>query len=131
MKKVVFVMLFIASVLGSCQEKKEGLQTFDPAFTHTVYFWLNEPDNAAHRLKFETSLKKFLNASKYTKTNFIGTPPKAIREVVDDSFTYTLVVTFESAEAQEGYQEEEVHLQFIEECKSLWKKVVVYDAVGI
>ncbi len=131
MKKVIFTVLFMALALGSCQEKKAALQTFDPAFTHTVYFWLNEPNNDAHRLKFETSLKKFLSASKYTKTNFIGTPPKAVRSAVDDSFTYSLVVTFESAEAQEGYQEEAVHLEFIEECKSLWKKVVVYDAIGI
>jgi hypothetical protein len=82
-------------------------------------------------MKFETSLKKFLKDSKYAKTNFIGTPPKATRAVVDGSFTYSLIVTFESAEAQEGYQKEEAHLTFIEECKDLWEKVIVYDSNGI
>ncbi|WP_343487359.1 Dabb family protein [Allomuricauda sp. d1] len=51
--------------------------------------------------------------------------------MVDDSFTYNLIVTFESAEAQEGYQNEAAHLAFIEECNDLWKKVIVYDATGI
>jgi hypothetical protein len=61
----------------------------------------------------------------------MGTPPKAVRDVVDDSFTYSLIVTFESAEAQEAYQEEEAHLIFIEECKDLWEKVIVYDSEGV
>jgi hypothetical protein len=69
--------------------------------------------------------------SKYAKTKFIGIPPKAIREVVDDSFAYNLVLTFASAEEQELYQKEEAHLLFIEESEDLWEKVVVYDANGI
>ena len=112
-------------------QTQDSMKTFDPAFAHTVYFWFNEPDNQADRDLFEASLKKFLDSSKYAKTNFIGTPPKATREVVDGSFTYSLIVTFESAEAQEGYQKEQAHLTFIDECKHLWKKVVVYDSFGL
>ncbi|MGX1928604.1 Dabb family protein [Flagellimonas sp. 2504JD4-2] len=107
------------------------MKTFDSAFAHTVYFWFKDPDNKADRAKFEASLRKFLENSKFAKTNFIGTPPVATREVVDGSFTYSLIVTFESAEAQEGYQKEEAHLVFIEECKDLWEKVIVYDSSGI
>ncbi|MGB5819038.1 MAG: Dabb family protein [Saonia sp.] len=107
------------------------MKTFNPAFAHTVFFWLEHPDSDKDREKFETSLQRFLDSSKFAKTNFIGTPPKASRDVVDDSFTYSLIVTFESSEAQEGYQKEEAHLQFIEECKDLWTKVVVYDSHGI
>lgn len=130
MRKVIYLLIAVAFFAISCNQNN-AMKTFDPEFTHTVYFWLKEPANEGHRLTFETSLKKFLSTSKYTKTNFIGIPPKAIRPVVDDSFTYTLVVTFESEEAQEKYQEEAVHLKFIEECKDLWEKVVVYDATGI
>ena len=105
------------------------MKTFDPAFVHSVYFWLHNPDNEADRSDFETALDKLLKSSKYTKTNFVGTAPKAIRDVVDDSFTYNLLVTFASEEDQESYQTEDVHLAFIEEAKHLWKKVVVYDAI--
>ncbi|WP_319946572.1 Dabb family protein [Flagellimonas myxillae] len=107
------------------------MKTFDPTFAHTVYFWFKDPANKADRAMFEASLKKFLDNSSYAKTNFIGTPPVATREVVDGSFTYSLIVTFESAEAQEGYQTEQPHLDFIEECKHLWEKVIVYDSFGL
>jgi hypothetical protein len=30
---------------------------------------------------------------------------------------------------QESYQSDPIHLKFVEECASLWKKVVVYDSV--
>ena len=103
---------------------------FDPAFVHSVYFWLHNPDSEADRAAFEKAIAALLANSKYAKTNFLGIPPKSTREVVDDSFTYNLLVTFESAEAQEAYQVEEAHLAFIEEAQSLWKKVVVYDAAG-
>ncbi len=107
------------------------MKTFDPAFVHTVFFWLNNPDNATDRQEFETALTRFLSRSEYAKTNFIGTPPKASRDVVDGSFTYSLVVTFESAEAQELYQKEQPHLDFINEASHLWDRVIVYDSQGL
>ena len=128
-KSAIIITFVILPLLSMAQES--DMKTFDPNFAHIVYFWFKDPDNASHKAKFEKSLATFLDNSKYAKTNFIGTPPKAVREVVDDSFTYNLVVTFESAEAQAAYQAEQAHLTFIEECKDLWEKVVVYDANGI
>lgn len=128
MKKVVLCLALLLCFSGLAQND-ETMKNFDPNFVHVVYFWLNNPDNQDDRAQFEAALQKLLNKSKYTKTNYVGTPPKAIRDVVDDSFSYNLLVTFESAEAQESYQTEDVHLEFIEEAKHLWKKVVVYDAI--
>ena len=116
---------------GAVAQDKINGETFDSSFAHTVYFWLKNPDNEDDRIQFEDSLKRFLNSSKFAKTNFIGVPPKATRDVVDDSFTYALIVTFDSAESQEEYQKEAAHLQFIDECKDLWTKVIVYDLNGI
>jgi hypothetical protein len=107
------------------------MKTFDPNFTHTVFFWLNNPDNEDDREAFEMSLQRFLDNSGYAKTKFIGKPPKASRDVVDGSFTYSLIVTFESAEAQQEYQDEPPHLKFVEESSHLWTKVIVYDSQGI
>ena len=90
---------------------------------------MNNPDDATDRKAFENSLNTLLETSEYTKTNYVGIPPKAIREVVDDSFSYCLIVTFESQEAQEAYQVEEAHLKFIEDAGHLWNKVIVYDAL--
>lgn len=106
-------------------------QDFDHSFVHTVFFWLKNPENKEDRTKFETALSKLLKDSKYAKTNFMGTPPAASRDVVDGSFTYCLLVTFESPQAQDNYQSEEAHLTFIDEAKDLWEKVQVYDAKGL
>ncbi|MEH6407155.1 MAG: Dabb family protein [Leeuwenhoekiella sp.] len=104
---------------------------FNKNFVHTVYFWLHNPDSTEDKMAFEKSLKKFLDASLYAETHFIGVPAKTPREVVDGSFTYSLVLSFPSKEIQDKYQNEPAHLVFIDESSHLWDKVIVYDSVGI
>lgn len=130
MKKQVCILV-MALLLISCAQKQNDLNTFDPAFVHTVYFWLKDPGSIEDRAAIEVSLDKFMKNSKYAKTKFVGKPPRATRDVVDDSFTYALVLTFSSAEEQENYQNEEAHLTFIEESQDLWEKVLVYDSLGM
>jgi hypothetical protein len=124
----IFFSLTAQTVYAQVSKDSRG---FDPAFTHVVYFWLNNPDNPGDREHFETGLRTLFKDSKYTQTNFLGTPPKASREVVDDSFTYAMIVTFESAEAQQAYQTEAAHLAFIEKTAHLLKRFQVYDARGL
>ena len=107
MRRILILLVIISVTLkGIAQQESEPI-TFDPAFVHSVYFWLHNPESAEDRNSFEAALKELLMNSKYTKTNYIGTAPESTREVVDDSFTYNLLVTFESAEAQESYQVED------------------------
>ena len=131
MKKVILLFTISLITFQGMSQETVNSTSFNPNFVHTVFFWLNNPDSADDRAAFEDALKQLLKDSKYTKTNYIGTAPKAIRDVVDDSFTYKLIVTFESNEEQELYQGEEAHLKFIEDANHLWKKVVVYDAVEL
>lgn len=123
-------LLLLWCAPGQAQSETD-MKTFDPAFAHTVYFWLHNPDSAEDRKVFEDALSTFLSKSAYAKTKFIGTPPKATRDVVDGSFTYSLIVSFESAEAQAAYQVEQPHLDFVTQAQHLWKKVIVYDSMGI
>lgn len=143
----MLTILFVSLAFSSCIEEKAVTVTdmaidssninistdspFDSSYAHIVYFWLKNPNSVEDRKAFETALVLFLETSEYAKTNFIGTPPVASREVVDDSFTYNLVVTFASAEAQEKYQEEASHKKFIDDASHLWNKVIVYDATSI
>ncbi|MBK1880371.1 Dabb family protein [Pelagicoccus mobilis] len=132
MKAFALFTLVLAFFSSSIGYAKDGHVTeFDPTFTHVVYFWFKNPESAADRAQFETSIKKFMKDSKYAKTRFVGVAPKATRDVVDDSFTYSLILSFESAEAQENYQAEEAHVRFVEECKTLWSKVIVYDSTPL
>jgi len=129
--RIIFTLLLMgAFFLGQAQELDKE-DRFDHQFAHVVHFWFKNPDSKADRTTFEASLTKFLNSSKYAKTKFIGKPPKAVRGVVDDSFTYSLILSFDSPEAQEAYQVEPAHLVFVEECEALWEKVIVYDSEGI
>lgn len=130
MRRTICTLLFLTFAISSYGQTKNNMKDFDPNYVHTVFFWLKNPDNQTDREKFKTSLGKFLNNSLYAKTKFIGTPPKATREVVDGSFTFSMTVTFDSAESQAKYQTEPAHLTFIEESSSLWTKVIVYDSQG-
>ncbi|WP_405224811.1 Dabb family protein [Dokdonia sp. Asnod1-B02] len=142
------IILFIFSIfINSCDQKESTVGTaaiknnviistdsetaFNENYAHIVYFWFKDPTNEEDKQLFEKSLRTFLDSSLYAKTQFIGTAPRATREVVDDSFTYNLVLSFASAEDQQAYQDEAAHKMFIEECAHLWEKVIVYDATSI
>lgn len=117
-------------MITGCAPKEKNM-SLHPAFVHTVYFWLQHPDNKTDRELFESSLKKFLKNSQYAKTKFIGSPMQSDREVVDDTYTYSLIVSFDSKEEQDLYQKEDAHLLFIKEASHVWSKVIVYDSTHI
>lgn len=127
MKNYLLLLFLACTFIVKGQSDQYHLK---PDFVHVVLFWLEEPDNAEQRSQFESNLKTLVENSKHTYTNYIGTPPVATRDVVDDSFDYMLIVSFPSAAEQEAYQDEEAHLQFIDTTAELWSKVLVYDAMG-
>lgn len=131
MKNIICILVITLMTSSIFAQNDKEMKEFDSNFSHTVFFWLKNPDNAADRAAFETSLKKFLDNSGYAKTKFIGTPPRASRDVVDGSFTYSLILTFDSAESQQAYQDEAPHKLFIAESENLWTKVIVYDSTSI
>ncbi|MBC3766205.1 Dabb family protein [Neptunicella marina] len=100
-------------------------------FVHSVYFWLHNPDSQQEREAFEKHLTTFIDASDYVKSKHIGTRASSDRDVVDSSYDYTLVVTFDNKAQQDKYQSEPVHLKFVKDASHLWKKVVVYDSQSI
>ena len=112
----------------SAQNQEEN---FNKEFTHVVYFWLHNPDDPEARAAFEKSIKKFMEDSQYAETKFIGVPAGTPREVVDNSYTYSLILTFPSKEVQDKYQKEPAHVRFVNEASHLWEKVQVYDSVGL
>ncbi|MDT0643928.1 Dabb family protein [Zunongwangia sp. F363] len=127
-KALLVIGIFLGTQLSFAQQEEVR---FDKNFSHVVYFWLKNPDSTEDRQAFESSLKKFLNNSKYAGTKFIGVPAETPRDVVDNSYTYSLILTFPSKEIQNKYQKEAAHLTFIEESEDLWKRVQVYDSVGL
>jgi hypothetical protein len=97
-------------------------------FIHHVYFWLKNPDSKEDRAKLIEGLKKL---SKVTTIKWfhIGQPADTNREVIDHSYAISWCLMFDNEKDQASYQVDPVHLKFVEECSSLWTKVIVYDSV--
>lgn len=100
-------------------------------FYHNVFFWLKDPKNTKDCLLFETALQKFLDASIYPETSVITKPAHTQREVVDNSYTYALLVSFDSKEKHDLYQAEEAHQQFLKEAAHVWEKVQIFDSLAL
>ncbi len=54
---------------------------------------------------------------------------KTDRDVIDNTYSYSMVITFDSKKEHDIYQEHPAHKKFIENASSLWDKVLVYDSV--
>jgi hypothetical protein len=97
-------------------------------FIHHVYFWLHNPESEADKKALIEGLQKLSHASTI-KSFHIGVPAATRREVIDSSYSVSWLLYFDNAADQDFYQTDPVHLKFVDECKHLWKKVVVYDTV--
>jgi Stress responsive A/B Barrel Domain len=97
-------------------------------FVHHVYFWLNNPESADDLKKLLEGLNK-LSKVKAIKMFHIGKPAGTNRDVIDSSYAVSWLLLFNSRADQDSYQTDPIHLKFIDECKHLWKKVVVYDSI--
>ena len=114
--------------------KNQGVMSktkaIEGSFVHIVYFWLKNPDDENDRRSFKESLEGFVDNSDYIVSVFIGTPAKTDRIVVDSTYTFSLMVTFNSKADHDSYQVEQGHLTFIEESSRLWDRVQVYDSIS-
>ncbi len=99
-------------------------------FVHVVFFWLHEPDNAEAKKKFLKSLKTFISGVDVIQSRHVGPPAGTPRDVVDNSYSYCLIVSFKDSKDHDIYQAHPLHKKFIEESQSLWKKVQVYDSLA-
>ena len=97
--------------------------------THHVFFWLKKSDSKEDLSKLVdglTALKKI----QFIQTLLIGVPAATEkRDVVDDSYSASLLLFFKDIASEQEYQIHPIHLQFIEQYSPLWKKVVVYDTL--
>lgn len=103
-------------------------QMIENKFIHQVYFWLKNPDSKEDRAKLIEGLTK-LSKVKTIKSFHIGKPAGTSREVIDASYSVSWYTLFDNGEDQQSYQVDPIHLKFVEECSSLWTKVIVYDSI--
>ncbi|HEV8284849.1 MAG TPA: Dabb family protein [Chitinophagaceae bacterium] len=99
-------------------------------FIHHVYFWLKNPNSKEDKDKLIEGLKK-LSKVRTIKMFHIGQPAATNREVIDRSYAASWLAIFDDQADQDSYQTDPIHLKFVEECSSLWSKVIVYDSVDV
>ena len=104
--------------------------TANTMFVHHVYFWLKNPDSSEDKKKLIEGLRK-LSKVKTIKSFHIGQPAPTNRDVIERSYAISWLAVFENGEEQESYQKDPIHLKFIEECSSVWSKVIVYDSIDV
>lgn len=121
-------LLAVSATLGSCAANTTSTMQTKNIFVHHVYFSLNNPASQDDRAKLVAGLQELAKIS-YFKLTHIGVPADTHRDVVERGYQVSWLVFFENKEDQDKYQSDPIHLKFIEECKHLWSKVVVYDSV--
>ena len=99
-------------------------------FIHHVFFWLKYPDSKEDQARLIEGLKK-LSKVDTIKEFYIGVPAATNRDVIDRSYSISWLLFFDDTSAQDSYQTDPIHLKFVEECSSLWDKVVVYDSIDV
>lgn len=102
-----------------------------PSLTHTVFFWLKNPDSKEDRDALIAGLKT-LGDIDTVKGIHIGVPASTEkRDVVENSYQVSELLLFDGVEGQNAYQVHPIHKKFVEDCSHLWSKVVVYDSTAV
>jgi len=121
---VAALLLAVARMTAVGQEKKAT----EPQIAHAVYFALKD-NSAATRKAVVDACKKYLSGHDGTVYFAAGTLAEEFkRDVNDRDWDVSLLIVFKDKASHDKYQENERHKKFIDENKSHWKKVRVFDS---
>jgi len=96
-------------------------------FIHNVFFWLKNPDQSDEAKALEAGIRTLQQV--HTVQDFhLGKPAPTDRPVIDNTYAYHLMLMFNNLEDQNTYQNDPIHLKFVDDCQHLWEKVQVYDS---
>ena len=116
----------VLAIPASLKAKKP--ETMEGNFLHMVFFWLKN-DEEKTKKAFLSELRKFIDHVDMIRSQHIGTPADTEREVIDNTYSFSLVLSFDSKKEHDEYQEHQLHKDFIANASSLWEKVLVYDSI--
>lgn len=124
-KFLSFISFFSFGLLANAApERKQQL-------VHHVFFWLKDPSSVANRDKLLQGIKS-LGKIEQVRLLHVGVPADTEkRDVVDNSYSVSELLFFDSVQDQKTYQDHPIHQKFIQEHSMLWEKVVVYDSMEV
>ena len=95
-------------------------------FIHNVYFWLENSLSDVDITAFEGGLQS-LCQNPPVKSGYYGKPAGTNRDVVENSYSYGMVLIFNDVTGHDNYQSGEVHQRFLAAHMEKWTHVTVYD----
>lgn len=111
----------ITETMASKKEKE--------VIAHYVLFWLKD-DLTEKEVNDFTGFFEELKSIPNIKSLHYGPPANTHqRDVVDNSFSYNLLVYFDTMEDVDTYENHPIHLAAIDKYSKNWTKVVVHDSV--
>lgn len=96
--------------------------------THHVLFWLKANTPEDKKQAFKAGLES-LKDIETVQSIYIGAPAPIDRPVVDTTYTFSLLIVFNNLAGHDTYQIHSIHKAFLDEFRSLFEKVVIYDSL--
>lgn len=129
-------------VLAACtsstsnQENSQTSENQEPTATmenkeviaHYVLFWLNDGLSEQEINDFAQFFEDLKGIPGIKSLHYGRAAQTHQRDVVDNSFTYNLLVYFDTMDDINAYETHPVHLAAIEKYSKFWNKVVVHDS---
>lgn len=95
---------------------------------HTVFFYLRDDLTDTQRTAFRAGVES-LKGIDAAAAVYVGAPANtAPRPVVDTGYDVGLTVIVEDVAAHDVYQDHAIHHAFVNEFKTYWERVQIYDA---
>ncbi len=119
------MVLITAPAWANATATDQDLQS--NTIVHVVNFWLKENISAQDKKDFVGFFEELRKIETIKTLNYGVPAPTNARPVVDNSFDYTLIVTFKDLNDITVYETHPIHLKAIEKYQHLWTKVMVKD----
>lgn len=117
----------IQELQSEIQELKSTATESNPGLIHTVYFYAAEGLTDQRKKEFMEIGLPALAKSTTLQNVFYGPPSGVGREIVDKDYLAAWICHFKTVADHDAYQEDPIHLKFIEDYKDVWGKVLIYD----
>jgi len=117
----------ISALQSEITELKATVNESDPGFIHTVYFYAAEGLTDQRKKEFMEIGLPMLAKSATIQKVYYGPPSGVGREIVDNDYLAAWICHFKTSADHDAYQEDPIHLKFIEDYNDVWGKVLIYD----
>lgn len=118
-----------ANTENSSEETSEAMTLQSGVIFHAVYFWLKEGLSEEEENDFLNFFEALRKVPGVLSLQFGKPAPTNPRPVVDNSFQYNLLVTFQNMEDIHTYETHTIHTDAVEKYHKYWTKVEVRDTV--